>query len=148
MAAKDRLTLTLRVYRGFTRSVSPFAGVLLKWRLRRGKEDPDRVDERRGLPSMPRPEGPLIWVHGASVGELLSILPLLERIHARGYSVLLTSGTVTAARLAERRLPEGVVHQFVPLDAPIFVQRFLDHWRPNLALIRSEERRVGKECRL
>jgi len=139
MAAKDRLTLTLKVYRGFTRSMSPLAGVMLKWRLRRGKEDPDRFEERRGVPSMPRPKGPLIWVHGASVGELLSILPLLERIHARGFSVLLTSGTVTAARLAERRLPEGVLHQFVPLDAPVFVERFLNHWQPNLALIAESE---------
>ncbi|MDO8533527.1 MAG: 3-deoxy-D-manno-octulosonic acid transferase [Xanthobacteraceae bacterium] len=139
MAAKDRLPITLRLYRGFTRSMAPFAGAWLKWRLRRGKEDPDRIEERRGLPSIPRPEGPLVWVHGASVGELLSILPLLNRIHARGFSVLLTSGTVTAARLAERRLPEGVLHQFVPLDAPAFVERFLDHWRPNLALIAESE---------
>jgi 3-deoxy-D-manno-octulosonic-acid transferase len=119
--------------------MAPLAGLLLKWRLRRGKEDPYRVDERRGLPGRPRPSGPLIWVHSASVGELLSILPLLERIHARGFSVLLTSGTVTAARLAEYRLPEGVLHQFVPLDVPIYVERFLDHWRPDLALLAESE---------
>jgi 3-deoxy-D-manno-octulosonic-acid transferase len=139
MAAKDRLPITLRIYRGLTRSAAPLAGVLLKWRLRRGKEDRERIGERRGLPSIARPPGPLIWLHGASVGELNSILPLLERLQARGFSVLLTSGTVTSARLAEQRLPDGVMHQFLPLDLPSFVCRFHDHWRPNLALIAESE---------
>jgi 3-deoxy-D-manno-octulosonic-acid transferase len=78
-------------------------------------------------------------VHAASVGEFLSVLSLLERIRARGISVMLTSGTVTAARIAAQRLPDGVLHQFVPLDVPYFVETFFDHWRPNLALIAESE---------
>jgi 3-deoxy-D-manno-octulosonic-acid transferase len=118
---------------------APLAGPLLNWRLRRGKEDPQRIGERRGVPSLPRPAGPLIWVHAASVGEFISVLSLLERIRARGIAVLLTSGTVTAARIAAQRLPAGVLHQFVPLDVPNFVEAFFDHWRPNLALIAESE---------
>lgn len=139
MAVRDQLPVTLRLYRSITRSAAPLMVLLLKWRLRRGKEDPSRIEERRGHPSKSRPNGPLIWVHGASVGEILSILPLIERIHNRGFSILLTSGTVTAARLAQHRLPEGVLHQFVPLDTPAFVERFLDHWQPNLALLAESE---------
>jgi 3-deoxy-D-manno-octulosonic-acid transferase len=139
MPSKERLPLTLRLYRGLTRAAAPLAGALLNWRLRRGKEDPQRIGERHGVPSLPRPPGPLVWVHAASVGELISVLSLIERIRARGIAVLLTSGTVTAARLAAQRMPEGVLHQFVPLDVPAFVETFFDHWRPNLALIAESE---------
>lgn len=139
MAPRERLPFTLRLYRALTHWGTPLAGPFLRWRLRREKEDPHRIEERRGVPSRPRPPGPLIWVHAASVGEILSILSLIERIHARGIAVLLTSGTVTASRIAEQRLPPGVVHQFVPLDVPKFVMSFFDHWRPNLALIAESE---------
>ena len=139
MPSRPRLPFTLRLYRGLTGMAAPLAGPLLNWRLKRGKEDVQRMGERRGIPSLPRPPGPLIWVHAASVGEFLSVLSLLERIRARGIGVLLTSGTVTAARIAEQRMPEGVLHQFVPLDVPVFVESFFDHWRPNLALIAESE---------
>jgi 3-deoxy-D-manno-octulosonic-acid transferase len=139
MAPRDQLPATLRAYRGLTRWATPLATPFLKWRLKRGKEDPERLGERRGVPSKPRPSGPLIWVHAASVGELLSVLSLLDRIRAREISVLLTSGTVTAARIAENRLQPGAVHQFLPLDIPSFVQSFFDHWRPDLAIIAESE---------
>ena len=115
----DRLPLTLQVYRLLTAAVG--AG------CRRGaaiiassaaRSIAARLPERRGESTVARPDGPLVWLHGASVGELLSILPLIERIRARDITVLVTAGTVTAAELAERRLPPGVIHQFVPLDLP------------------------------
>jgi 3-deoxy-D-manno-octulosonic-acid transferase len=130
----SRLPLSLHFYRGVTSLAAPLARPLLKHRLRRGKERAERMAERRGETAVPRPEGPLVWMHGASVGELLSILPMIERIRARDIAVLVTSGTVASAGLAGERLPADVVHQFVPLDMPQFVARFLDHWRPNLAL--------------
>lgn len=130
----DRLPLALSLYRSATRVATPLASRLLAVRLTRGKEHPARLTERRGEPSEPRARGPLIWLHAASVGEMLAVVPLIERIRAQDFAVLVTSGTVTSASLAEHRLPEGVVHQFVPLDAPPFVRRFLDHWRPDIAL--------------
>jgi 3-deoxy-D-manno-octulosonic-acid transferase len=130
----DRLPGTLRAYRKLTAVGTPLAKLLLSQRLKRGKEHPERVGERSGLAAMPRPDGALVWVHGASVGEMLAIIPLVERIRARGFGVLVTSGTVSSAALAQDRLPPGAVHQFIPLDAPRFIHRFLDHWRPNLAL--------------
>jgi 3-deoxy-D-manno-octulosonic-acid transferase len=107
---------------------------VLARRLRRGKEHPERLPERLGRASAARPRGPLVWVHGASVGEMLAAVSLIKRLREQGFAVLVTSGTVTSAALAEQRLPEGVLHQFVPLDAPRFVERFLNHWRPGLAL--------------
>ncbi len=135
----ERLPLTLRVYRMLMRAAAPLASMLLSYRLKRGKEDALRLPERRGETTMARPAGPLVWMHSASVGELLTILPLIERIRSRDFTVLVTSGTVTSAGLAEKRLPPGVIHQFVPVDAPQFVTRFLDHWKPNLALFVESE---------
>jgi 3-deoxy-D-manno-octulosonic-acid transferase len=131
----ERLPASLAVYRMGTRLLlTPIAGWLLRSRLKRGKEHPTRISERRGESKIARPNGPLVWVHGASVGELMAALPLVERIKARGFAVLVTSGTVTSAGLARQRLPHGAIHQFIPLDVPGFVDRFLDHWQPSLAL--------------
>ena len=130
----DRLPLALRVYRLASRVATPLVPRLLARRLDRGKEHAIRLGERRGEPSLPRPAGPLIWAHGASVGEMLAAVPLIERIRARDFAVLVTSGTVTSAALAGRRLPDGALHQFVPVDVPQFTAPFLDHWRPDLAL--------------
>jgi 3-deoxy-D-manno-octulosonic-acid transferase len=130
----DPLPLTLRAYRLLAAAAAPLTPLLLSHRLKRGKEDPARLAERRGESKRARPSGPLVWVHGASVGEIMAVIPLIERIRAAGFEILVTSGTVTSAELAQQRLPPGAIHQFVPLDAPLFVTRFLDHWRPNLAL--------------
>ncbi len=130
----DRLPLALRLYQVAARAAAPLAPRLLARRLGRGKEHPTRLPERYGEPGLPRPSGPLIWVHAASVGEMLAVVPLIARVRAQDFAVLVTSGTVTSATLAERRLPPGTAHQFIPLDVPQFVARFLDHWRPDLAL--------------
>jgi 3-deoxy-D-manno-octulosonic-acid transferase len=134
LSVPDSLPLALRLYRLGCVFGSPLAFRLLTRRLKRGKEHPERMTERLGQASIARPAGPLVWVHGASVGEMLAVISLIERLRAQHFAVLVTSGTVTSAALAEQRLPDGVLHQFVPLDAPRFVQRFLDHWRPGLAL--------------
>jgi 3-deoxy-D-manno-octulosonic-acid transferase len=126
--------LALRLYRLGCVLGSPLAPKVLARRLSRGKEHPKRLPERLGMTNIARPKGPLVWIHGASVGEMLAAVSLIERLRAQDFAVLITSGTVTSAALAEQRLPDGVVHQFVPLDAPRFVQRFLNHWRPGLAL--------------
>ncbi|MDP4594297.1 MAG: 3-deoxy-D-manno-octulosonic acid transferase [Beijerinckiaceae bacterium] len=117
----------------------PFAGLLLRYRQNRGKEDPDRFDERKGIAGIARPAGPLVWMHGASVGEALALLPLAALIRGRGVQVLFTTGTVTSARLMSERLPAGIIHQYLPLDVPRFWQRFLLHWRPGMVIIAESE---------
>ena len=133
------IPLSLAAYRLATAAAAPFAGALLSLRLNRGKEDPDRIDERRGLASLARPEGSVVWLHGASVGETTSLLPLVERLTQGGLFALVTSGTVTSARLMAGRLPPRAVHQFVPIDCPRFMRTFLAHWRPGLALFAESE---------
>jgi 3-deoxy-D-manno-octulosonic-acid transferase len=134
-----KLPATLRAYRLFAAMAGPFTPLMLSRRLKRGKEHGERIAERRGIARMARPQGPLVWLHAASVGELSSALPLIERLRARGVGVLVTTGTVTSSALAEQRLPRGAIHQFVPLDVPRFVRRFLDHWRPDVALIVEQD---------
>ncbi len=128
--------MTPGLYRGLTIALGPLIALYLRGRRRRGKEDPERFAERQGRASRPRPEGPLIWIHTASVGELTSALPLMRCLleQRAELTLLVTSGTVTSARLAADRLPPRAIHQFVPADRPDWVGRFLDHWRPDLAL--------------
>jgi 3-deoxy-D-manno-octulosonic-acid transferase len=133
------LPVALRAYRVVSAMAEPLMPLMLSRRLKRGKEHGPRLAERRGIARLARPDGPLIWLHGASVGEIASALPLIERLRARGVGVLVTSGTVTSSGLAEQRLPRGVIHQFIPLDVPRFVRRFLDHWRPDLALFVEQD---------
>lgn len=122
-------------YRAAWALAGPLVGPWLAWRARRGKEDPRRLGERAGRASLPRPAGALCWIHAASVGEARSVAPLVERLARRPRtSVLLTTVTRTSARALEGALPERAFHQFAPLDRPAAVARFLDHWRPDLAV--------------
>jgi 3-deoxy-D-manno-octulosonic-acid transferase len=130
----NSLPMTLRVYRRLSSAVVPLAPALIKRRLRLGKEDPARIGERRGLSHDVRPHGPLVWIHGASVGEVLAAAALIERLRALNIRILLTSGTVTSATIVAKRFPADIIHQYVPYDSPRYVARFLDHWRPSLAL--------------
>ncbi len=130
----SNLPITLRIYRAASRLAPPLAGVVTAYRLRHGKEDPERFHERRGIASVERPSEPLIWIHGASVGEVLAAGELIERLRALHVRILLTSGTVTSAAIAARRFPPDVIHQYIPFDSPRFVDQFLDHWQPDLAL--------------
>src|SRR6202790_920092 len=133
-ALANSLPMTLRVYQKLSAAMVPLAPALIKRRLKQGKEDPARVGERRGMSQDVRPHGPLVWIHGASVGEVLAAAALIEKLRALNIRILLTSGTVTSAAIVAKRFPADVIHQYVPYDAPRYVARFLDHWRPSLAL--------------
>jgi 3-deoxy-D-manno-octulosonic-acid transferase len=124
------------LYRALTRPLAPLATLYLAQRRRRGKEHPVRFRERRGIPGGTLPQGPLVWVHAASVGEATAGLGLIEHLldTRPNLEILVTTGTVTSARLLESRLPARARHQFVPADLPSWTARFLDHWRPDLAL--------------
>lgn len=134
-------TLPLALYAAATGMLEPLAPVLLRRRAAAGKEDASRLPERLARATTPRPEGPLVWLHGVSVGESLSLLPLVDALRARrpDISVLVTSGTVTSAAVLAKRLPAGVIHQFAPVDSPGAARRFLDHWRPAAALFVESE---------
>ncbi len=135
------LPLSLRLYRAATTALEPFAPLLLDRRAKVGKEDRARLNERLARPKTARPGGRLVWLHGASVGESLSILPLVDRLRTErpDVAVLVTSGTVTSAELLARRLPAGAIHQYLPIDTPGGARRFLDHWRPDLAVFVESE---------
>lgn len=138
--ALDRSTpLLLKLYGLGMTAISPIGGLYAKRRLARGKEDPARIGERKGFASVARPPGTLAWLHGASVGEFLSIVPLVKDLQASGVTVLVTTVTKTAAAVAAERLPAGAIHQFMPWDVPAFVDRFLDHWRPEIAIFAESE---------
>lgn len=131
----------LALYRGVATVATPVVLHVLRKRQVRGREDPARLGERLGHAGLTRPEGPLVWVHAASVGEALSALPLIDAIRTRwpSLTILMTTGTVTSAKLMAERLPAGVIHQFVPVDLPAAVRRFLAHWRPALGIVIESE---------
>lgn len=112
----------------------PLVPLLIAYRTAKGKEEPARRGERYGKAGRPRPAGPLVWVHAASVGETNAVLPLVARIVEEGLNVLFTTVTVTSAAEAAKRLPKGAAHQYVPLDIVPYVERFLAHWKPDLAI--------------
>lgn len=133
--------MALTTYRGAMSALRPAVPTLLNARGQKGKEDPGRRGERLGFAGRPRPEGQIVWVHAASVGETVAVLPLIENMLEAnpGSHVLLTTGTVTSADIAARRLPKRAIHQYVPLDVPQYVDRFLDHWKPSVSIFTESD---------
>jgi len=131
--------LGLLAYRYATMALAPAVPFFLRQRALRGKEDSARMGERLGYATAKRPPGSLIWIHGASVGESMAALPLVDAFLKEGHNVLATSGTVTSAALLAERLPGRAIHQFVPIDTPAAVNRFLAHWKPQVALFVDSE---------
>ena len=141
VAPRGRPTPLYRFYRIASRALVPFAWNSVSRKLRRHGVPPVRMQERLGHGSLPRPAAPVIWFHGASVGESLSLLVLVRRMGQRlpQAEFLMTSGTATSAELLASRLPPRTRHQFAPLDAPGPVGRFLDHWRPAAGIFVESE---------
>ncbi len=131
----------LAAYRAAATLASPAVGLLLRRRLAAGREEAGRLGERLGVPGMARPAGGLVWVHAASVGESVSVLPLVQAICDRPLrpTVLVTSTTTASASMLSRRLPPGAIHQYAPVDTPGAVRGFLRHWRPDLSLLVESE---------
>lgn len=133
------------LWHGAAAAGAPALRLMLRRRAARGKEAPDRLREREGYETSARPPGKLLWLHAASVGEAVSVLPVLSSLarQAPDISVLFTTGTLTSARLLQQRLPQlglaRVLHRFVPLDVPAWAGRFLDHWRPDAAAFVESE---------
>ncbi|HYD19714.1 MAG TPA: 3-deoxy-D-manno-octulosonic acid transferase [Patescibacteria group bacterium] len=131
----------MTAYKTMMRAATPLLERYLRRRAARGKEDPARAGERRGAAQLPRKPGALAWFHAASVGESLALLSIISSVLADrpGLQVLVTTGTVTSAKLMAERLPIGAFHQYIPVDQPDWVARFLDHWRPNLVVWSESE---------
>ncbi len=124
----------LSIYRFLTYASYPVIRLILYRRKVKGKEHLTRGRERMGYYTKSRPENRLIWLHGASVGECLSMMPLVNYlVTLKNTSVMVTSGTVTSAALMEKRLPKGAFHQFIPVDFPTYTKRFIRHFHPDLA---------------
>jgi 3-deoxy-D-manno-octulosonic-acid transferase len=132
--------LTLRAYRAAASALEPIAPFALRRRALRGKEDGARMAERLGRTPLLRPGGELVWIHGASLGECTSVLPLIDKLlETPNRSVLMTSVTVTSAGLDDRAASPRAFHQYAPVDTPASVARFLDHWRPDIGLFVDSE---------
>ncbi len=131
----------LQIYQGLMRVSAPYLDFLLTKRAKQEKEDPERIDERKGRAKKPRPAGSLCWVHAASVGEAQSALILINALlhQSPDLNIMITTGTKTSAALMQKRLPKNAFHQFYPLDHPEWVAEFLDHWQPDLILWMESE---------
>ena len=129
--------MLLKIYNTLISFLYPIAiSRYIEKRKKKGKEDIKRFNERVGRPIKPRPEGKLIWMHGASVGESISMLPLIQRlleVYPNAH-VMVTTGTLTSAEIMAKRLPERAFHQYLPIENPVFATRFLKHWKPDIAL--------------
>lgn len=128
-------------YFGLSWLGAPFVLAYLELRALKGHEDKNRLHERKGMARLPRPKKSLLWVHAVSVGESVGALTIIQAILKKypEVHVLLTTTTVSSAKVIEKRLPKNTTHQFCPVDTPQAVRRFLDHWQPDLAIwIESE----------
>lgn len=128
----------LRTYILAAHLAAPLWWLSVRRRVARGKEDPGRKGERFGQASAARPAGPLLWVHALGIGEAAAMLAVIRAVREvrPDLSVLLTTNTRTGAEgLAKLGLPDGVIHQYAPVDTPIAVRRFLAHWRPDAVLL-------------
>lgn len=125
----------LAIYLATSRLIPLAAPRLLARRLAKGKELPDRWREKLGEPSLPRPDGTLIWVHAVGLGEVLALRGLIAAMAGQSdANFLVTSTTRGSAEVLASNLPPRTRHQFLPLDAPAYLARFLDHWRPDLSI--------------
>lgn len=132
--------MILRFYTLLSLILYPIIVLFILYRLYKGKEQKLRVGERFGISSKSRPAGKLLWIHVASVGEMISVIPFLDFYSKElDYTVLLTSGTVTSASIASKMLPPKVIHQYAPIDSYFVIRKFLKHWQPSLAIFIESE---------
>ena len=132
----------LRIYKLLTNVVCFFAPVILKIRTYRKKEDENRYAEKLCIINKKRPQGRLVWFHAASVGELLSVIPLLEKLEKNETirTILFTTSTLSSSKIFEKKIKsKKIIHQFFPFDKNIFAKKFLDHWLPNLVIFIESE---------
>ena len=133
--------MLLKIYKIFSYILILFVPLYLNNRIKLKKEIKERINERYGNAVIKRKKGKLIWIHTASIGESLAVIPVINELEKNNRidQILVTTGTVTSAKILENRLKGKAFHQFIPLDIPIYVERFLDHWKPVLAVFVESE---------
>lgn len=133
--------LALRAYLAASPLIALMGPLVLRRRLARGKEDPDRMGEKRGHASGQRPDGRLIWLHAVGLGEVLALRGLIAAMarHDPALHFLITSSARSSAQVIGANLPPRTQHQYLPLDAPSYLRRFLDHWQPDLSVWAEQE---------
>ena len=127
------------IYKLLSHLLEPVIKRIVDKRVKSGREDPVRYVEKMGMCGINRPDGKLVWIHAVSVGESISALGLIEKLEKQGYKVLLTTTTITSSKLIEQRLPKTVIHQYYPIDVNSWVGKFLDHWKPDVAVLIESE---------
>ena len=122
--------MLLKIYRVITILGTPIISIYLYYRRFIGKEDKDRHGERIGISKIPKPNGFLFWVHAASIGESLSVISLIKNLleNCPNSYLMITTGTITSAKILKDRLPDRAFHQYLPVDKPSYVSRFIEHW--------------------
>jgi 3-deoxy-D-manno-octulosonic-acid transferase len=138
----------LRLYLAASYLLAPLSTRILRKRLARGKEHPSRWTEKQARGLVPRPDGTLIWLHAVGLGEVLSLRGLITRIAAQAPDVhfLVTSSTRASAEVFARNMPPRTIHQFLPIDAPPYRRKFLDHFQPDLCIWTEQDLWPGFVC--
>ena len=115
--------------------------LIIYYRIKKSKEDPNRFQEKFAIPSKKRLKGKLIWFHGASVGELLSIIPIIKNYEKNKNinQILITSSTLSSSKVLKKFKFKKTIHQFYPIDYFLFTNKFLKFWKPNLAVFIESE---------
>ena len=128
--------LQLRGYLILRRVLQPVMRRVLAGRIRKGKENAARAKERLGIATQVRPTGRVVWMHAVGLGEVLALRPLIVGMQqvAPDLNFVITSTARSSADVLGQNLPTNTVHQFLPLDGPTYMAKFLDHWQPCLSI--------------
>ena len=129
------------IYRSVLNLIIIFSPIIIILRILRGKEDPSRFKEKFCFFSKKRLKGKLIWFHGASVGEILSIIPVIEKLEKNNKikQILLTSNTLSSSKIISNLKLKKTVHQFFPVDTNYHTEKFINYWDPSIAIFVDSE---------
>ena len=122
-------------------TITIFSPIIIFYRILKNKEDKRRYKEKFSITSKKRAKGKLIWFHGASVGEILSIVPLIKNYEKNNSiaQILITSSTLSSSKVFQKFKFKKTIHQFYPIDNLFFTNKFLRFWKPCVAVFVDSE---------
>lgn len=129
------------LYRLIINTILILSPIIIIFRILKNKEDPIRFKEKLGIFEKKSIKGKLIWFHGSSVGEILSIIPLVEKFEKNKNikNILITSNTFSSSKVLKKFRLKKTIHQFLPIDSRILVKKFLSNWEPSVAIFIESE---------